>query len=228
VPVGGGPPYDGRPVSDVSDQQEVGWRFSRVGALSGVAYAILAFVGSSLLPIGEVDPTQTAEVIAEQVAEARGRVSGGILLTLMSLFFLLVFVAWLYSWLRHVEGRAGWLPTLALMGGALMVAMSSVVVLLSIAGTVLEDYGADPQIARTLLVLQWQSLAVMFIPTAAFVGATGAVIYRSEVLPRWLAYGGMIIAFGLLIPPIAFLPYLLSTLWIGMLAVVLLQRSRYG
>jgi hypothetical protein len=137
-------------------------------------------------------------------------------------------VAWLHRWLRDVEGRGGWLATLALIGGVLMVAAMSLVVLLAVAGTVLEDYGPDPVIARTLLVLQWQAVAISFIPTAAFVGAVSLIGQGAGVLPKWLTYSGVAIALGLLLPPIAFLPFLLSTLWTGMLAVLLLQRARLG
>ena len=203
--------------------------YGRLGPAAGIAYAILGFIGSSLLPVGDIEPSDPAADIAAQLVDQRGKISGGILLTLFSLFFLLVFVTWLHSWLRDVAARRErWLATLSLAGGILMVAMLSVVCLLAIASTVLEDYGPDPVIARTLFVAQWQAIAIAFMPTAAFVGATAVLAYTSRVLPRWLAYSGMAIGVGLLVPPLAFLPYLLSSLWTGMLAVVLLQRTRYG
>jgi hypothetical protein len=201
-------------------------RFERLGPAAGVAYALLSFVGSSLLPIGRVDPDDTASVIARQLANDRGRVSAGVLLTLFSLFFLLVFVAWLQRWLRDVEGPRGWLATAAFAGGVLMVGMLLVVVLVHLGGTVLESYGADAVIARTLLVLQWQAVVIVFVPTAVFVGATSLIGMADELLPKWLSYTGVAIALGLLLPPVAFFPFILSTLWTGMLAVVLLQRTR--
>lgn len=216
-------PYDDDDVPLVSDS-----RLPRLAAAAGIVYALLGFVGSSLLPFGRVTPTDSAADIAAQITDQRGRVSAGILLTLLSLFFLLVFVAFLYRWLRDAEGPGGWLATLSLLGGVMLAAMLSVVVLLSIGATVLESYGDDVLIARTLLVLQWQSVAIAFVPAAAFVGGTGAVGYLTGVLPRWLSVSGLIIGFGLLVPPLAFLPFLLSSLWIGMLAVYLLQRIRAG
>jgi hypothetical protein len=144
---------------------------------------------------------------------------------MLSLFFFLVFLAWLHRYLRDAEGEGGWLSTLALIGGALMVAALLVVVLLSIASTVLESYGPDPVVARTILVLQWQGVGIAFVPTAAFIGATGLVGYTTGALPRWLSMSGMVLAVGLLVPV---LPFLLTTLWIGLLAVYLIQRSRLG
>ena len=203
-------------------------RTGRWAPAAGIVYALLAFLGSSLLPIGKTEPVDDAAAIARELTENRGRVSAGVILMLFSLFFLMVFVAWLHRWLREIEGRRGWLATLALIGGVLMVATMTVVVLLSIAGTVLEDYGPDPVIARTLLVLQWQAVAISFVPTAAFIGAISLVGLGTQVLPKWLTYSGAAIALGLLVPPVAFLPFLLSTLWTGMLAVLLLQRTRLG
>lgn len=191
-----------------------------------MAYALLSFLGSSLLPIGRVEPEDSAGAIARQLADDRGRVSAGVLLTLFSVFFLLVFVGWLHRWLRDVEGERGWLSTVALAGGVLMVGAVLVVVLVHLGGTVLETYGPDPVIARTLLVLQWQAVVIIFVPTAAFVGATSLIGLADELLPKWLTYTGLAIAAGLLLPPVAYFPFLLSTLWTGMLAVVLLQRAR--
>ncbi len=202
-------------------------RYGRLAALAGILYAVVGFVGWSLLPAGRVEPNDPAAEVARQLVEDRGRISAGILLTLFSLFFLVVFVSWLHRWLRDAEGEGGWLATLALVGGVLLAAMLSVVTLLSIAATVLEGYGDDPVIARTLLVLQWQAVAVAFVPSAAFVGGVALVGHTTGYLPRWLNYSGLVIAVGLLIPPVAFLPFLLSSLWTGMLAVMLLQRSRF-
>jgi hypothetical protein len=204
------------------------WRLNRLAPAAGVAYALIGFVGASLLPIGDVEPEDPASQVAARFAEDRGRISAGILLTMLSLFFLMVFVAWLHRWLRDVEGRGGWLATLAAIGGTLMAGMMLVVVMLSIAGTVLEGYGDDPVIARTLIVLQWQAVAVVFIPTAVFIGATSMVGLASGEIPKWLTYSGLAIALGLLLPPIAFLPFLFSTMWTGLLAVLMLQKARYA
>ncbi len=220
---------EAEPEEDYDDESYVpAARFERLGNWAGVAYAVLGFIGSSLLPIGKVGPEDSAAEIARQLADDRGRVSAGILLTMLSLFFLLVFLSWLHRYLRDAEGEGGWLATLALIGGALLVAMLLVVVLLSIASTVLESYGPDPVIARTILLLQWQAVAIAFVPAAAFVGGTGLVGYTTGALPRWLSISGLALAVGLLVPPLAFLPFLISTLWTGMLAVFLLQRARFG
>ncbi|MGH9280880.1 MAG: hypothetical protein ACRD12_22675, partial [Acidimicrobiales bacterium] len=91
--------------------------YGRIGAGAGIAYALFGLVGLTLLPTGRVTPDDTAAEIATQLIDERGRVSAGILLTLFSAFFLLVFVSWLHRWLRQAEGEGGWLATLAFGGG---------------------------------------------------------------------------------------------------------------
>lgn len=201
-------------------------RFDKIGAGAGIAYALVGFFASWLMTVGRVDPTNSSTVIAKRLVEVRGRLSAGALLTLFSLFFLLVFAAWLHRWLREAEGERGWLATLALAGAVLMAATVSIVVVLTIALTALGDYGGDAVVARTLLTLQWQALFVSFAPTAAFVGATSLIGSGTGQLPRWLSLSGVVIAFGLLIPFLAFVPFILSSLWTGLLAVFLLQRTR--
>lgn len=203
-------------------------RFERLGAGAGVAYAVVGFIGSSLLPVAKVRPEDPAGAVAKQLVTDRGRVSAGVLLTMLSLFFFLVFLSCLHRWLRDVEGEGGWLATLPLIGGTLMTGMLLVVVMLAIASTVLAGYGPDPVIARTILVLEWQAIPIAFIPAAAFVGGTGLVGYTTGAMPRWLWLSGLVIGLGLLVPPLAFLPFLLASLWTGMLAIFLLQRSRLG
>ncbi|MFP5319793.1 MAG: hypothetical protein ACLGI2_16055 [Acidimicrobiia bacterium] len=199
----------------------------RLACFFGLGYALLGFLGWSLLPVGGVDPNDPAADIARELVDQRGRISAGILLTLFSLFFFMVFLSWLWRWLRDAEGPGGWVANVTLVGGILLVGMLLVITMLTIAAAVLDDFGPDPVMARTLLVLQWQSVAVAFIPSAAFVGGTALVGHTAGVLPRWLNYSGFAIALGLLIPPLAFFPYLLSSLWTGMLAIMLLQRSRF-
>lgn len=197
----------------------------RLGPLAGIGYAVTAFVGSSLLVVGDVRPDSPSMEVAQRLVDQRGSVSAGVLLTLFSAFFMLIFVAYVHRWLRAVEGDEGWLATLALVAGAVVVACLSMVALLSLGGTILDGYGEDPAIARTLLVLSWQAIAVVFLPTAAFLGATSLLLRRSEVIPSWMGLFGLVLAAGLILPPLAFLPYLLSAPWIGMLAVMMLTRN---
>jgi hypothetical protein len=201
-------------------------RLDKYGAGAGIAYALLGFFATWLLAVGSITPTDSSETIARHLLDVRGRLSAGVLLTLLSLFFLLVFVAWLHRWLRDIEGERGWLANLALAGGVLMAVAAMIVVVLTLGLTTLDDYGPETVIGRTLLTLQWQAIAIAWVPTALLIGSVSVIGSRSGQLPRWLSVSGTAIAVGLLIPFLAFLPFLVSNLWIGMLALFLLQRSR--
>lgn len=198
---------------------------ARFGAGAGVVFALLSFPSSMLLAVTDVEPTDPAADIAAQFVETRGRVGLGVILTLLSMFFLLVFVSYLYRWLRQAEGDRGWLSTLAFAGGLLVVVTLLMGLLIAFAGTLLEDYGDDPAIARMLLVLGWRSGIIVIVPMAALVGGTAAVAARTGELPRWLSTSGLVLAGSMLVIPVAAIPYLFSTLWIGMVAVTLLTRA---
>lgn len=209
---------DGRPLSPLPGAK---W-----GAGAGVVFALLSFVSSSFLGIGDVRPADPAADIAEAFVDARGRLTLGLLLTLLSLFFLLVFVAYLHRWLREQEGDRGWLSTLALGGGLLAVGGLLVALMVPFAGTVLEDYGDDEVIARTLLVLGRQAAVITLVPLSALLGATSLVAARSGGLAKWITSSGMVLAVGLLLVPVSLIAYLFSTLWIGLVAVTLLSKAR--
>lgn len=196
---------------------------SRFGAGSGVLFALLSFLSSSMLAVGEVESTDSAADIAARLVETRGRVTLGVILTLLSLFFLLVFVSYLYSWLRSLEGRSGWLANVAYGGGLLTVASVGVSVLISFSGAALDDYGGSPEVAKMLLLLDERSEVVAIVPLAALMGATALVAARAGDLPRWLTTSGMLLAASLLLLPLP--PLLFSTLWLGLLAITLLSRQ---
>lgn len=223
---GGGDGQDGRQGQATVLLAALAAPYARLAAGAGIAYALVGIVGLSLLPPAKVRPDDPAAAIAAQLVADRGRVSAGVLLTMFGAFFLLVFVAWLHRYLRQAEGEDGWLATLALSGGLLLAAALLFVVVVSLSSTVLDDYGPDPVIARTLLILRVWAAAIALIPAAVFTGAVGLVGWRSGWLPRWLSYAGIALAVGMLVLPLASVPFLLSTLWIGMLSVVLLQQAR--
>lgn len=208
--------------AEVAALQGIPW--ARFGAGAGVAFSLLAFLASSSLAVGNIQLSDPSAEIAAKFVDARGRVSLGVILTLLSLFFLLVFVAFIHRWLRGLEDDDGWMSTLALGGGLLLVAMLLMVLLVPVAGTILDDYGGDPVIARTLMVLGRQALAVAFVPAAAFVGSVALVARSAGALPRWMTTTGLVLGGGMLVPPVAAYPYLFATLWIGIVAVTLLTR----
>ncbi len=94
----------------------------------------------------------------------------------------------------------------------------------TLAGSVLSDYGSDPQVARILVVLGWNWIAVIATPLAALVGGTAVVCLRFAALPKWLGWISVVVALALVIPPISYFGFLAFTIWIIVVSIVLLTQ----
>ena len=94
----------------------------------------------------------------------------------------------------------------------------------TLAGSV-SDYGRDPQVARTLVVLQWDWIMVVAAPLAALVGGTAVVSLRFGALPKWLGWISVVVTVLLVIPPISYFGFLAFIIWSVFVSVVLLTRA---
>ena len=205
------------------DRTDVLWE--RLGALSGILFAVLLFAGMSLGGDESHDPSQPAAVLASRIADERDRVRLGVYLALLGVFFLLWFLGYLRRHLQQAEGERGWFTAVAYGGGLVFAGMLLVGLSYAVAATVLSDYGEDPQVARALAVLGWEHLAVVAPPLAALVGGTAAVSLRFGAVPRWLGWVGVAITLALLTPTY-FFAFLAALVWLIALCVVLLLRTR--
>jgi len=196
----------------------------RLGAGSGILFAVLILPGIILgAPSG--DPTMRASEIARG-GGAYTQVRVGIYLTLVAVFFFLVFMAYLYRYLRAAEGPEGWMADLAYAGGLVAAGVMLILAAIRLAATVVSDYGEDPQVAKTFVLLDWDYAGVLGPALAALIGGTSAIGLRFGAIPgpvAWIGvglaallafsgfYGGSLVAVGVL--------------WILALTVVLLLRT---
>lgn len=177
----------------------------RLAALSGIAFVVL-LVASLLVSDPNrdaqqtVSPEQASTVLARTMAEHREETALGAYLGLLSIFSLLWFVAYLQRQLRRAEGDGGWLASVAYGGGLVFAGVMTAAVGYQIAMGVLGDYGRDPVVAKTLVVLTWDHLAVTAAPVAALVGGASGVALRYGALPRWLGWFGVPVMLVLLSP----------------------------
>ncbi len=66
---------------------------------------------------------------------------------------------------------------------------------------VVNDYGPDTQVAKTLAVIGWNIALVFGAPVAAFGASAAILILRFKLLPTWLgALAVLVLLSGLLIP----------------------------
>lgn len=203
----------------------------RIAGAGGLAFVLLQLVGQGLIQVGGAEPAFDAP--AEEVVrffEARNRA----LFEIGNYVSLLSFVAWiwflgaLWARLRLAEPRPAWLALVAFGSGLMFLAALS-------AGWYLAMFrleeGLDPQLARLVFDMGNLGFANSWVPLGSMLLASGAVVLRTNALPRWLGWLALATAPLLLAAravwtwPIAFVPYVLFWIWVVAASVVLLRRT---
>jgi hypothetical protein len=163
---------------------------SRAGALTGLAGAAL-YVAGALVPGSAPQPDATASQVIAFFADKRDSLLAGFSLELVGLGLLLCFLGYLRAVIAgaHPSGSAlatsmvaAWVATVAIVAAGTLPAIAII-------------WGgapaADPVVAR--FAYDVQTLATYAITSTAAlvsVGAPSVVIWRTGVLPRWLAVLG--------------------------------------
>ena len=200
--------------------------WDRLGALSGIVFAVLVIVGISvgIRQANDVVPTDVSGVIAINFGQTQDDIRLGAMIILAGVFFLFWFLALLHQRLREAEGQGGWLANVAYSGGLLAGAMLLVFASFGMAASVMKDYQGDWEVAKTLLTLSWDHLAVLVPALAAMVGGTAVVSIRSGVLPRWLGWLSVL----LVVAPVLVDPVLMTMvflIWVVVVSLVLIYQS---
>ncbi len=210
------------------------WR--RIGAAAGIAYPILQLLAQGLIQVGGAEPPFGAP--APQILEFfqnrnPSLFAVGGYLSALSLVVFLWFLGALWSELRAAEGGTGMLSAIALGSGLVTVATYN-----SAGGWGLAMFrlgeGLDPQMAQMLFDQGNFAFASSWISLGSMVLAAGLLLRRAAHFPGWLGWGSVVLALGLFIgravwtSPIAFAPYVLFWIWMIVLGILFLRRSRKG
>ncbi|HEY5261585.1 MAG TPA: DUF4386 family protein [Solirubrobacteraceae bacterium] len=154
----------------------------------------------------------------------------------------LIYLSGLHNLLRGDSDRARVLGSLVLVGGVLFVTLHAVsdIGITGLVAAKLASYGAqhDPGLSYTLYLTTFALESVGDVFGSLFAFATGALVLRSGVLPRWLGWlsivvgsmfflqgfglGGVIASFGLVLDLIGFVLLLIFVL---ASSITLLTRS---
>jgi hypothetical protein len=209
----------------------------RLGALSGVLFVVLVFVGNGLTSgVGGVAaPSPGAQVIADLDAQAHSTTASvGFTMELAGFAMFLVFVGYLYAVLRRAERGIGWLAVVALAGGLTEVAIklgSGAV----IGAEFLGRATLTPDVARALDDMGGAAFVLSWLPFGVLVAGAGASVVRSRVVGRGFGWAGIVVGVAtvvsVLLPGITHtdranaIPFLLSALWLGVVSVRLGVRS---
>ena len=197
----------------------------RIGALSGVAFTALFFAGFVISgDTAAPGPDDPAGVIATYMANNAAGQDLSIWLSLIAVSCLVVFVSYLRQVLQRVERVSTFLPAIAWAGGLLFAATLLAALSIEIASGVINNYGDDPEVARTLYALNWNFVYVFGPPLAVLIGATSVAGLLHGGLPRWLSWSGLPVVV-MLFTPVMFFGFLLSLPWFIALSMTLALRT---
>ena len=199
-------------------------------ALSGIVFVGLMLTGASfILDVPKADAS--AQEIAGYLADSDNlmrTIVGAYLWVLGGLAFL-GFVAGLRTVLRRAEGDPGTLSSLVFGAGVAFTAVWSVsAVALATVAYAVGISGApvsDPDVVRVLP----QMGSLLLLLGGGFAGillllASSIVIYRTAVLPRWLAGFGILVAIALAFD-VTYMNIVPLLAWVAGASIVLLRRQ---
>jgi len=212
-------------------------RWEQIGAAGGIVFVVLQMAAQSLIQIGGAEPPFDARaqtIAAFFMARNSQLFALGDYLSTLSLIALLWFLGSLWSALRRAEGEPAWLSLVALASGLMIVATVSAGSGWALA-VFRKNEGLDPQIARLLFDQGNFAFANAWAMLASLSLTTGMVIIRTNALPRWLGWAGVLIAGGLLAARavwassgLVFVPFGLCYLWLIAISIVLIRRASAG
>lgn len=219
---------------------ERGWE--RIAAATGLVFVVLAIV-AAFLPGRPLDASASTDQIREWFTSKRTSLLWQAYLLAIALVFFLWFIGELREYLGRAPGSAGRLAAVSFGGGLVAAAMAGVGSLISVSLTYRLAAEAAPILLRYVFDFGniVYAVAVPF-PFAVFAGAAALVILRSGVLPKALGWLGALAAAGNLVSTIAlfsssgpwqpggyfpaFVPFLLTMLWVAATSGAILARLR--
>jgi hypothetical protein len=205
----------------------------RVGALAGIAHALLVPIGFSVFAAGTsefVDLTSTrAEIAAEFARPARTVIWVGGFIEVCAFLLFLLFAARLWAELRAAEGAPGWLSATVLISASTLVGVGLVSFTVG-AATYMQAGHLDTNVAVALTDVRSFAFHLNAGVAALFLTAVAGVGLAYRALPRTLGWTAAALA-PLLVSAMALprsdfsqTPPLLMLLWVLAVSVTLLRR----
>ena len=198
---------------------------NRIGAVTGILFVVLVVVGLVVTDAPDSEPSDNSAAIAAELENDRDQREVGGVIGLFGWLSFFWFLAYFRRHLQEAEGEGGWLTSVAYGGGLVAAAVVLVAMALGFATTAVSNYGSDTQVAKTLVVLGWNSIVVIAPPLIALTAAASIIIVRYKALPRWIGWIGILPTVSLLMPWIG-APVFLA--WILVVSGALLAKAWRG
>ena len=202
----------------------------RIGALTGVAYVVLAVLGNDVLGVASPDSSASSQVIgAWWRTHPPGTYEWSMaFLELVALLCFPVFVVVL-AWRLREADRRSWLPWLVLVMGSLSacVKLASAAPMFALAWRA-GSSGVSDELATALVDMNAAAFVLTWALDAIMLAAAARVILATSCLPRWTGWFAAVTAPLLLVtvplatsgPPV----FLLALIWIVAVSITMAIR----
>jgi hypothetical protein len=199
-------------------------RWERLGPLAGIVAVVLFVVGVAVVEGNAPgDDATPQEYLGYYKDEESTILLGGVLFQLGAAFFLW-FLGNLRALLATAEGGVHRLTAIAYGGGLVATTCALFLPGADEAGALSEDQ-LTPDAAVAFNNLGDAFFIAAEFAAAVLLAATALVILATRVLPRWLAWASLVVAFWLLIAPIGWAALIFAVpLWTILLSVLMFMR----
>jgi hypothetical protein len=212
----------------------------RLGGLAGVLFVVAFIVGVALQSEPPLADDPINEIRADWVSDGQTYLTADYILGLAFLFFYVPFIAALWALLGRAEGGVQLWSRISFIGAVFFMfwAVSASVFWGALAFGDFAETASDETL-RTLMVLDYYAVSGMPLTWVLFVGAASLVIWRTQVVWRWLVYLGLVEVVLAILAPLAIFSaetdslfdalYLLAffgiILWILLVGIAMLTKK---
>lgn len=207
----------------------------RWAGLGGIAYVVLFVLGTLLMYSGQPDTDEAPAKLIAYYGDSghRDKIFVGWILVVLSIFFLIWFVAVLRDWLQRYAGNSV-LPTVALVGGAAYAACTLVAASVQTAIKTMSDDTYRDEVYPPLIHAADDAGYVIHSAGGAAIRAmmiaASIVVLRVRVVPTWLGWLGILAGISAIVS-IFFFPWFAIALWLIVASIALVRStapSAYG
>jgi len=191
--------------------------------LLGIVFVALAII--SFAVAGEpVAADKGAAKVVDHYVDNKDAIQAGAALQGLAAALLLYFVGYLSTVLRAAAGDRSMLPTLALIGAAIMSTGIAIDATISFALAEAAD-DLEPAGAQALQALWDNDFMPMAVGLQVFLLSAGLAVLKYGGLPKWLAWIAVLLGV-VAVTPVGFAAFVGGAVWILITSVLLTMKAR--
>jgi hypothetical protein len=201
------------PVRRTTDDAVVRWL-----PLAGAAFGIMQIAGNFVIDKFPDENTSTSALVRYYADHHRLVQRGGVILALSGVF-LGLFVAGLVVRCRHHFGATA---VIAVGGAAMLAAEVASGSTYALLGSVGAERGIDPAALQA-----WHIAGAEFgigVATSVLLLGVALAGIVADAVPSWIGWTALVLAIGILVPPVGFFASMLTLLWAVAAGVALAVR----